>query len=933
MRRARRSHIGPMGILLIAVLATGAAVLAQAPGKPVNMSDHPILREFAWRSIGPASMGGRVDDIEAVPSNPSIIYVGYASAGVWKSVNMGTTWTPVFDEFPVNSIGDIAIAPSNPDVLYVGTGESNNRQSTTSGRGVYKSTDAGKTFALVGLEDTHHISRIVIDPKDPNIVYVAAMGHLFGPNKERGLFKTIDGGKTWTNTRFIDENTGFTDVVMDPLNSKVLYAASYQRQRTSWGFSGGGPGSGIWKTIDAGRTWTKLEGNGLPAGTFGRIGLAVFAANPKIVYAQIEVGAAGAAAAAQEPAQPPPPPGAAKVDPAASGVWRSDDAGKTWRVMSNNNNRPMYYSQIRVDPANPDIVYTMGAPFYKSTDGGKTFRPLGGFGHGDHHAMWINPRNGKHLMLGNDGGFDISWDEGDTWNFINTMAVGQFYAVGVDMRKPYFVCGGLQDNGSFCGPSATRSPNGITNADWYRVGGGDGFYNLVDPTDYNIVYTESQNGNMSRLDLRTGDRANIRPRARPRQPPPGAPQPATSNIVPEPPAGEIYRWNWSTPIHISAHDPATIYAGANKLFKSTNRGDTWTASQDLTKQIDRNTLPIMGVAGDRPMLSKHDGMPNYGNITTLAESPSRRDLLWVGTDDGNVQVSRDGGATWTNVAPDIPAPKANYQVSRVEPSRFDAATCYVTLDNHRNDDWNPYVFVTRDYGKTWQSLVTGDLRGNVNVIEEDTRNPNLLFVGTEFGLYASLTGGREWKPLMTGLPTVRIDDILVHPRDNDLIAATHGRSFYVLDDITPLQQLTADAVKADGFLFDVRPATQWVQDVQLGQVTSGSKRWRGENPPAGAMIAYHLGANASGDMKITITDLGGKTMRSMTGTNKTGMNRVRWDLRGDPQPRPAGSPQGLPPLPAQPVAPGTYLVKLAIAGKELVKAIVVEADTGMRQDR
>jgi photosystem II stability/assembly factor-like uncharacterized protein len=922
MRYLLRSVGGPLGIVLAVLLAAGAAVLAQAPGKPVNASDDPFMREFVWRSIGPASMGGRVDDIEASPANPSVIYVGYATAGVWKSTNMGTTWTPIFDEYPVSSIGDIAIAPSNPDILYVGTGESNNRQSTTSGRGVYKSTDAGRTFTAVGLEDTHHISRVVVDPKDPNIVYVAAMGHLFGPNKERGLFKTIDGGKTWTNTSFIDENTGFTEVVMDPANSRVLYAASYQRQRTSWGFNGGGPGSAIWKTIDAGKTWTKLEGNGLPAGPYGRVGLAVFTANPKTVYAQIELGGGGA----------PGGPGAQqleKADPSRSGVWRSDDAGKTWRLMSNNNNRPMYYSQIRVDPSNPDIVYTMGAPFYKSIDGGKTFRALAGFGHGDHHALWINPRNGKHLMLGTDGGFNISWDEGDTWDFINTIAVGQFYALGVDMRKPYYVCGGLQDNGSFCGPSATRSTNGITNADWYRVGGGDGFYNLVDPTDYNIVYTESQNGNMSRLDLRTGGRVNIRPRARPRQPPPSAAGQAlaASNIVPEPPVGETYRWNWSTPIHISPHDTATIYAGANRFFKSTNRGDTWTMSQDLTKQIDRNTLSIMGVAGDQPMLSKNDGLPNYGNITTLAESPSRRDLIWVGTDDGNVQVSRDGGATWTNVAPLIPAPKSNYQVSRVEPSRFDPATCYVTIDNHRNDDWNPYAFVTRDYGKTWQSLGLAGLRGNVNVIEEDTRNPNLLFLGTEFGLYVSMNGGQEWRTLMTGLPNVRIDDILIHPRDNDLIVGTHGRSIYILDDITPLQQFASGAVKDTVHLFDVRPATQWAQDIQRLQQTTGSKRWRGENPPSGAMINYLIGAGVSGDAKITVTDLTGKTVRSLTGTNKTGLNRVRWDLRSDSPPRPATAPAGAPSQPGPLVEPGTYLVKLAIAGKEPVRPVIVEQDT------
>lgn len=928
MVRRFRVPLGPAGLLAAAFL--GGAVLGAQPrpesaSRPVNASDDPILREFVWRSIGPASMGGRVDDIEAVPSDPSTIYVGYATGGVWKTTNMGTTWTPIFDDYPVSSIGDIAIAPSNPNIIYVGTGESNNRQSSTSGDGVYKSVDGGKTFTHVGLEDTHHISRIVVDPKDPNVVYVAAMGHLFGPNRERGLFKTTDGGKTWTNTKVIDEYTGFTDVVMDPRDNRVLYAASYQRQRTPWGFNGGGPGSGIWKTTDAGKSWTRLTGHGLPdAPVMGRIGLAVAPSNPRIVYAQIELvpppSAGRGGGPGQEPQEPQPP------DPTRSGLWRSDDAGRTWRIVSNTNNRPMYYSQVRVDPANPDIVYTMGAQLYKSTDGGKTFRTLSGYGHGDHHAMWINPRNGRHIILGNDGGVNISWDEGATWDYINTMPVGQFYAIGVDMRKPYYVCGGLQDNGSFCGPSRTRNPAGITNADWYRVGGGDGFYNLIDPTDPNIVYTESQNGNMSRLDLRTGERVTIRPR--PRTPGRGGPPGQPSNVVPEPAPGEVYRFNWSTPIALSPHDPATIYTGAQRFFKSTNRGDTWTASEDLTKRIDRNTLPIMGVPGDQPMASKHDGTATYGTITTLAESPSRRDLIWVGTDDGNVQVSLDGGRTWTNVAPNIPGPKGNYQVSRVEPSRFDPATCYVAIDNHRNDDWNPYVFVTRDYGKTWQSITSNLPRGNVNVIREDPKNPNLLYVGTEFGLYISLDGGREWKRFMTGLPTVRVDDLLVHPRENDLIVGTHGRSIYILDDITPLQQFGPHVAAADVHLFDVRPGTLWLTDTTLSRVNTGTKRFAAPNPPVGTAISYYLRA-AAGEVTITITDLEGKTVRTVRGPGRAGISRVQWDLRADPPPRPADAPPlppGTPPPPGPLVRPGTYLVKLAAAGKELVKPVIVEED-------
>jgi len=916
----------PLLAAAVILALAGGAVLArqdQPQTPPVNQTDDPILEPFVWRSIGPASMGGRVDDIEAVESNPSIIYVGYATGGVWKTINMGTTWEPIFDEYPVSSIGDIAIAPTDPNVIWVGTGESNNRQSTTTGRGIYKSTDGGRTFTLMGLENTGHISRVLVDPKDPNVVYVAAMGHLFGPNPERGLFKTADGGKTWTNTKAIDEHTGFTEVVMDPRDNRVLYAASYQRLRTPFGFNGGGPGSGIWKTTDAGATWTRLEGNGLPSGFLGRIGLAVSRSNPTVVYAQLEVGPSGADSGRSRQE--------AELDATRSGVWRSDDRGKTWRLTGNNNNRPMYYSQIRLDPTNPDIVYTMGASFYKSIDGGKTFDTVRGMGHGDHHAMWINPRNANHLMLGTDGGFNISWDQGATWDFINTKATGQFYAVAVDMRRPYYVCGGLQDNGSWCGPSAARTGGGLANFDWYRIGGGDGFYVQIDPTNSNTVYVESQQGNMRRLDLATGESANIRPRG----PTPARQDQAAQagTVVPAPPAGGQYRFNWNTPIRISPHDPRTVYTGANRFFKSTDRGDTWTASQDLSRQIDRRTLPIMGVAGDQPMASKHDGQSNYGNITTLAESPNRPDLIWIGTDDGHVQVSQDGGATWANVTANLPGPKANYLVSRVEPSRFAPETCYVTIDNHRNDDWNPYVFVTRDLGKTWQSLAAGLPAGNVNVIHEDPRNPNLLYLGTEFALYASLDGGRQWKRFMNGLPTVRIDDILVHPRDHDLIVGTHGRSIYIIDDITPLQQMTTTVASAGLHLFDIRPAVLWKTDTALGRNNGGSKPFRADNPPGGTAIGYRLARAVSGDVRITITDLEGKAVRTLTGPAEAGLHRVQWDLRGEPTPPAAGAGPDAEPRPGPLVEPGTYLVTLSAGGQEQVKAVVVLEDVWMREER
>jgi len=989
---------------------------------PINWSSDPLLKRFVWRGIGPASMGGRVDDIAAVESNPYIVYVGFATGGVWKSTNNGTTFQPIFETYSTASIGDIAIAPSDPNVVWVGTGEANNRQSSSFGDGIYKSTDAGKTFTKMGLEESQTIARIVIDPKDPNTVYVAVLGHLFGPNKERGVYKTVDGGKTWNNVKFIDEDTGFTDLVIDPSDYKTLYAASYQRRRTSWGFNGGGPGSGIWKTVDAGKTWKKLDGGGLPEGLLGRIGIDVSRSNPNVVYAQMEVGASvgtggeeqtfgGQAAASPSPspsasaspaptASPAASPTPTPLDPKKPGVWRSDDKGKTWRIVSNENNRPMYYSQIRVDPKNSENVFVGGLNFSKSTDGGKTFKSLQpGIAHSDHHAIWIDPNNGDHLWIGNDGGLDVTYDQGATWEFVNTIPAAQFYAIAVDMRKPYYVYGGLQDNGSWGGPSQTRSvQGGITNADWYRVGGGDGFYAQIDSTDPNTVYSESQNGAMNRLDLRTGRSTSIRPRGLPqrgrgRQGGAGgggaAPAPTASpsaspeatpdtaaqlatfaaaqglgfganlppNVVPTPGANEQYRFYWNTPIVLSPHNPRLIYVGGDRFFKSLDRGDTWTATADLTKHIDRNTLPIMGVPGKDPMASKNDGYTSYGYIVTIAESPKLPGVIWIGTDDGNLQVSKDGGTTWTNVAKNVPGIGDTYHIARVEPSHYDAGTCYVAVDGHRFDDLKPYAFVTRDYGATWTSIV-GNLPkwGTVNVVREDPKNKDLLYAGTEFGLFVSLNGGGEWKPMMSGMPTVRIDDILVHPRDNDLVVGTHGRGIYILDDIAPLQQLTSKLMESEAHLFDVRPGTIWYNDTRLSRYVGGAKLYRGTNPQPGTAITYYLKSVPDGDVKLTVSDYTGKVVRSIAATKEVGLNRVQWNLRGDPPPRPTGGGGGGfgggggaggggagaggggggggggfgggfnlgPQLEA-----GTYQVKLTVGGKDFSTRVVIENDPGM----
>ncbi|HKP37307.1 MAG TPA: hypothetical protein VJT71_10640 [Pyrinomonadaceae bacterium] len=970
--------------------AASATPSASPTPTPINWSTDPLLRRFVWRGIGPASMGGRIDDIAVAETNPYIYYVGFATGGVWKTSNNGTTFQPVFATYSTASIGDIAVAPSNADVVWVGTGEPNNRQSSSFGDGIYKSTDGGKTFTRMGLENSQTIARIVIDPKDINTVYVAVLGHLFGPNRERGIYKTTDGGKNWSNVKFIDEDTGFTDIVMDPSDSKTLYAASYQRRRTSWGFNGGGPGSGIWKSTDAGKSWTRLQGNGLPEGLLGRIGIDVSRSNPNVLYAQMEVGAStGTGGEEQTPGAatptptPTPSPSASPtptpLNPKRHGIWRSDDKGKTWRIVSNENNRPMYYSQIRVDPTNAETIYVGGLNFSRSTDGGKKFTSLqAGIAHVDNHAIWINPKDGNHLLLGNDGGLHVSFDQGANWEFINTIPAAQFYAVSADMRKPYYVYGGLQDNGSWGGPSQTRSGAGVTNADWFRTGGGDGFYALADPNDYNIVYSESQNGNMNRIDLRTGRSVNIRPRgtprrggsqpggARPTASPGASPEPSpqdpvtalaavtgaqggggfggnqASNVVPAPSPGVQFRFYWSTPMIMSPHNSRIIYAGGDRFFKSLDRGDSWTASNDLTKHIDRNTLSIMGVKGSEPMASKNDGYTSYGYIVTIAESPVVPGILWAGTDDGNIQISRDGGATWTNVAKNVPGIGELYHISRIEPSHFDAATAYLSVDGHRFDDWKPYVFVTRDYGATWSSISSNlPAVGHVNVIREDPKNKDLLFVGTEVGFFLSIDGGREWRKLMSGLPTVRVDDILIHPRDNDVIIGTHGLGIYILDDITPLQQLTRSKVlDTESFLFDVRPGTQWFNDLRLSRSTGGAKLFRGANPPAGTAISYYLKAQPTTDVKITISDYTGKVIRNINGTKELGINRVQWNLRGNPPPRPANAPTGggggggggfaglfnIGPL----VEPGTYVVKISVDGKDSTTKVVVEADPGIQ---
>lgn len=850
--------------------------------------DSASLKALEWRAIGPAVMGGRVDDVAVDERNPSTIYVGAASGGVWKTTNAGTTWTPIFEHEGTASIGDIALSATNPDLVWVGTGEPNNRQSSTFGDGVYKSTDGGRTWTHMGLRETQHIGRVIVDPVDNDTVYVAALGKLWGANDERGVFKTTDGGRTWAKVKFVDADTGFVDMAMDPSNRQVLYAAAYQRRRTPWGYNGGGAGSGLYKTVDGGRTWTKLAG-GLPDGILGRIGIAIWRKNPRVVYATVEHRTNG-------------------------GTYRSDDAGATWRKVNTLNPRPMYYSKIHVDPSDDSRVYVLGADFFVSDDGGRTFTdptsgkvgandgmsPTYDLGvHGDHHALWIDPANPKHLVLGNDGGVYVSYDGSVTWDKVNNIPIGQFYGIGVDMATPYNIYGGLQDTHSFGGPSATRHYLGVLNQDWVQINTGDGMYAQADPSDPSTIYTESQDGTLSRFHRPTGDRRSIKPAA---------------------PAGEPpYRFNWTSPIVISPHDPKRLYFGGNRVFVSPDRGDTWTAGPDLTRQENRDTLPIMGVMPGPEMISRNDGVGAWGTITTLAESAKQAGLLWAGTDDGLVQVSRDAGKSWTNVTDKIPGPSKKGRISRVEPGHADTNVIYVSLDRHQDDDFAPYLFVSRDGGGTWRSLAAGlPAAGWINVVKEHPKNPNVLFVGTETGLYVSLDAGAGWTRFTQGFPTVPVDDLLIHPRDNDLVVATHGRALWVLDDIAPLSEMTAQVAGADLHAFSTR-ATAIVQRWKH-ESYSAQRVFIGPNPPEGAMLSYHLKAAAKGGATIVIRDRAGAVVRELTGAADGGLNRVVWDLR-------SAAPAVLTSARGPYVLPGTYTATIRAGGHEAKTTIEVTPDT------
>jgi photosystem II stability/assembly factor-like uncharacterized protein len=896
--------------------------------------DPSLAKDLSWRNVGPAIMGGRIDDIAVVESDPDVIYIGAATGGVWKTVNGGTTWAPIFDDYGTTSIGDIALAPSRPDVVWIGTGEANNRQSSSWGNGVWKSVDAGRTWQHMGLRESHHIGRIVIDPRNPDVVYVAAVGRLWGPHKERGLFKTTDGGRTWTNTKFIDDDTGFTDVAIDPSDPSVLYAAAYQRRRTPWGFSGGGPGSGLFKTTDGARTWTRLT-NGLPAGDLGRIGLDIYRKNPSVVYATVEHRREG-------------------------GLYRTEDGGQKWTKVNSLNPRPLYYSQVRIDPGNDRRIYVLGPPLYVSDDAGKTFRSDGARNvHVDHHALWIDPRETSNLVLGNDGGVFTSRDGARTWTRINNIPLGQFYIVGADMRRPYHLYGGLQDNGVWSGPSATWHRVGPLNDDWIQVSGGDGMAVAADPLDPGTTYVSTQNGRVMRFDTKSGERKGIRPFMHDPADDVAPPEASAGPPPPGPPA--LMRFYWTTPLLVSPHNPRTLYIAGNRLWRSLDRGERWVPiSPDLTRQIDRATLEIMGKKPGPETLSTHDGVSHYGTATAFAESPLQPGLLLVGTDDGNVQLSKDGGVTWTEMSRRLAGLPDRTAVSRVVLSAHDAKRMYVAFDGHQQNDFQPYIYRSDDEGATWRPLTKG-LTTVVRALIEDPRNPDLLFAGLENGVAVTFDAGATWAPFDNGLPDVPVYDLHIHPRDRDLILGTHGRSIYVMP-IGPLQDLTSAVRDSALHVFEPRPAVAFNylehRDF-LGQAT-----YVGANPPYGATLDYWVRAEegGAGDVRIAIKDRDGKIIRELTGPGTAGVHRLVWDLRytpppqppradptagvdpGDPRPAestlarvpgdyggggdPTGGEAGAPrqPVEGPEVLPGEYIISVTRGGQERTARLIVEGD-------
>jgi photosystem II stability/assembly factor-like uncharacterized protein len=896
--------------------------LISVPGlfaqKDQNKAITEAVSGLSLREIGPALMGGRIADIAVSPTDPSTWFVAVGSGNVWKTTNSGITWTPVFDHQASYSIGTVAIDPNNPDVVWVGTGENVSGRHVGWGDGVYKSVDGGKTWTNMGLPKSEHIGKILIDPRNSDVVLVAAEGPLWSSGGDRGVYKTNDGGKSWKKVLEIDENTGATDLEFDPSNPDVVYAAAYQRRRHTWALLAGGPQSGIYKSTDNGNTWQQVK-KGLPTGDMGKIGLAVTPANPELVYATIE------------------------ANNAEKGFYRSTDKGESWEKRNSytsGGTGPHYYQEIEVSPQNPDLIYQMDVFLHVSRDGGKTFDYLttGREKHSDNHAMWIDPNNGNHLLAGTDAGLYETFDEGATWRHFPNLPISQFYKLGLDNAEPFYnIVGGAQDLGTLIGPSRTMNVEGVRNKDWYVPLGADGYESQFDPKDPNIAYMEYQQGVLYRLDRRSEEVINIQPQAGPNDPP--------------------ERWNWDSPILISPHNNKRLYFGSQRLWKSEDQGNSWTpVSGDLTTNTNRYELDFMGKVWSADALYDNGAMSKYATLTSISESPLVEGLLYTGSDDGLIHISEDGGQNWRKSGALGKVPARSF-INDVEASSHDENTVFAVVDAHKFGDYSPYLFMSTDRGRTWQSI-SGDLPDGtiVWVIKQDHKDENLLFIGTEYGLYFSYNKGKNWVKLKAGAPTIPFRDIELHQRDDDVVGATFGRGFYVLDDYSPLRSISAAVKTEANTLFSVRDAWWYVPSVPMqakGMPTLGSTYYVGENPPFGAVFTYYLNDlpqtakaqrqetekelqknNASipfpgweklreesneekPQVLFLIKDESGNPVRWIQGVAKKGLHRVNWDLKlpaPDPirlskpafQPPWAGDPEG--PL----AAPGNYMVELFI---------------------
>jgi photosystem II stability/assembly factor-like uncharacterized protein len=840
----------PVQFLAALVFAPCLAFAASAKTKPASEAGtappaatlgESALAALKARSIGPATMGGRVSSIALDPADSSTFYVGLGTGGIMKTTTAGASFSGIFEKENVAAIGAIAVAPSQAKVVWVGTGEANDRNSSSWGDGVYRSEDSGSSFKLVGLQGSRSIARIVVHPSDPKTAWIAVMGDLWTPSAERGLYKTTDAGVSFKRVLAAqapyDDRVGCAEVVIDPSNPDVLYAALYARRRTPWSFSFGPAVTdgkdlgGIFKSIDGGAHWSKLT-SGLPKDT-GRIGLSVGAKNSKVVYAIV---------------QSDPEAGGWAVRVKTGGVFRSDDAGATFTRVNPLNPRPFYFSQIAVDPGNDQRVYVLGYLVHVSDDGGKTFRE-DAFKkvHPDCHALAIDPAKRDRLLLGTDGGIYQTYDAGKTWDFLNKFAAGEFYRINVDMATPYRICGGLQDNLNWVGPSRTFTKDGIVNSDWINIGGGDGFSCVFDPNDPNVVYAESQEGELHRFHLASG---------------------AAKTLKPEPNEGQPrFRFHWNAPLLGSTHEPGVLYLGGNRVFRFAENGEQWsTISPDLTAKL-----------ADR-MQATGSGAETYGIVYTLDESPMKKGMLWAGTDDGKLWFTENAGKDWTDLTATLPPAVKGEWISRVEAGHKDPAVAYLAVDAHRSGSFAPLAFRTADRGKTWASIASG-LPGDqpVKVVREDPVNPNVLYAGTEFALLLSVDQGKSWTKL-GALPTVAVDDILVHPRERDLVIATHGRSLYVIDDLSPIEELTPETRSKAAHLFSVRKAVGRVA-LPGFEEWSGSSAFRGANPPDGALISYWIKEGGPEPVKIEIKNAQGHTVANLTATAVSGINRIAWDLK------------------------------------------------------